>query len=97
MASPPRSAPGEAIGDVQQETGSDAGAPKALWEWVVDALAEELAAQGDATRETIVQSLIARAGYDMADSIFDPERGLRDARAELVYRLVGRLAESRRS
>ena len=66
-----------------------------MWEWVVDALAEELAAQGDATRETIVQSLIARAGYDMADSIFDPDRDLRDARADLIYRLIGRLAESR--
>ena len=66
-----------------------------MWDWVVDALAEELAAQGDATRETIVQSLIARAGYDMADSIFDPDRDLRDARADLIYRLIGRLAESR--
>ena len=66
-----------------------------MWEWVVDALAEELAAQGDATREAIVESLIARAGYDMADSIFDPDRDLRDARADLIYRLIGRLAESR--
>lgn len=56
-------------------------------QWVVDALAFELAAEPGLDREALVTALARRAGYAQADSLWP------DAQEELQAGLVARLAD----
>jgi hypothetical protein len=65
------------------------------WEWLVDALAVELAAAPPRRRARLLEGLLAKAGYELADER-DPDRLSREARVELVQRLLLRSAEQSR-
>ncbi|WP_446654814.1 hypothetical protein [Blastomonas sp.] len=58
--------------------------------WIVDALAEELAADKTLDRAALVRSLLRRAGYEQADCLVPGDA--ETVRAALVARLAGRLA-----
>lgn len=58
--------------------------------WIVDALADELAADGTRDRGALIQALVRRAGYEQADCLVPGEA--ETVRAALVARLAGRLA-----
>jgi hypothetical protein len=62
------------------------------WEWVLDALAQEMASGPPAHRMVLIQNLRARVGYEIAD-----ELGMslgHNARVRLVERLAARLSGS---
>lgn len=62
-----------------------------VWESVLQALAEELSAVPQPTREELVQRLVSRCGYETIESGF-PGDEAHNARAVLIQRLAGRLA-----
>ena len=66
--------------------------PIETWNWVVDALAVELAAVPRLERAALVHSLASRAGYELADEL-DPNYRLQNARVKLVERLIKRLGD----
>jgi len=59
--------------------------------WLIDAIADELAAQPGVDRQALSRRLLARAGYEQADSAFDPEALRARARRELALRVATRL------
>lgn len=58
--------------------------------WIIDALADELAADRTQDRAALVQALLRRAGYEQADCLVPGDA--ETVRAALVARLAGRLA-----
>lgn len=64
-------------------------------DWLVDTIADELAAQPELDRRALTQRLRLRAGYDQADTDCDPESGRNKARRELALRIAARLESAR--
>lgn len=62
--------------------------PEALW--IIDILAEELAADATLDREELIHALLRRCGYEQADCLTPGDA--QTIRAALVARLAGRLA-----
>jgi hypothetical protein len=60
--------------------------------WVVDAIADELAAVPPRERRALLDSLVSKAGYEIADEL-DPSHPVQNARVKLVRRLVRRMAQ----
>jgi hypothetical protein len=65
-------------------------------EWVIDALAAELARAPAASRTTLLSTLQQRAGYELADPA-DPLNAHHNRRYALVARLAARVGETTRS
>lgn len=61
------------------------------WDWVIDALADELSSTPTPARGEILGNLTRRAGYESADAAFDADARARNARLLLVRRLIARL------
>lgn len=80
----------------ETEIGHRAECPPAeAWNWVVDALAVELAAVPPPERAALVHSLASQAGYELADEL-DPKSRAQNARVKLVQRLIKRLGQQSR-
>ncbi len=60
-------------------------------DWLIDAIADELAAQPGVDRQALSQRLLARAGYEQADTAFDPDGRRRRVRRDLALRVATRL------
>lgn len=60
-------------------------------DWLIDAIADELAAQPGVDRQALSRRLLARAGYEQADSALDPEAPRGRARRDLALRVATRL------
>lgn len=64
-------------------------------EWLVDAIAEELAARPAMDRQVLSRVLLMRAGYEQAETALDPAAATNKARRELALRLAARLERTR--
>lgn len=67
-------------------------AEMAAWEWVADACAAELAAMPEARRVLFAERLVARAGYEQADSGYDSPAGEQAIRRAIALRIAARLS-----
>ncbi len=65
--------------------------PAEDWEWLIDALAGEMAAAPDARPRELLQRLLDRAGYRSAETELDPAALAQNARIDLVERLARRV------
>ncbi len=64
------------------------------WEWLGEALADEMLRQPDGSREAILRAVRRRAGYRIADDL-DGSAAAHNARVELAERLTQRLIAER--
>ncbi|MCR5869679.1 hypothetical protein LRS12_02230 [Sphingomonas sp. J344] len=64
------------------------------WEWLGEALADEMLRQPDGSREAILRAVRRRAGYRIADDL-DGSAAAQNARVELTERLTQRLIAER--
>lgn len=62
--------------------------PVDTWEWMIDALADEMAAMPDADRHMLIAWLTEKARYPLADDSLSPGH---NARVELIERIASRL------
>ena len=60
-------------------------------DWLVDVIADELAAQPGVDRYRLSRRLILRAGYEQTDAALDPEAAKDGLRRDLTLRLAARL------
>lgn len=70
------------------DLGADQAVPADAWEWLIDALADEMAAAPNADRHVLIARLTERARYRLADDSLAPGHNVR---AELIERIVSRL------
>ena len=64
------------------------------WEWIIDVLAEELARVPGPDRRTLIDTLVARAGYPAFDFGDDPQIRIHNARVRLALGMAKRAAEA---
>ncbi|MDQ8755149.1 hypothetical protein RCO27_02800 [Sphingosinicella sp. LHD-64] len=67
---------------------SGAVVPADDWDWLIDAIADEMAAAPEADRHVIAARLMSKAGYRMADDRLMPDHNMR---LDLVERIVGKM------
>lgn len=65
-------------------------ADELAWEWLVDVLAAELAENGSSHPGAVAARLVAKAGYELADSI-DGSAHVSNARVHLAHSIASRI------